>query len=188
MLIIPTVPHLRPIKLTLAYRELPDSETQGEWVPLQRWKSDPDARRHLGFAPGNKYYVNGELVHEDTAGLGAVSSSPFPEKRAPRKGLMAITPDDPDYVRVCQEQGLGRLDHGQSPAPLNGIHGSPVSTASYGQRPTMNATESPVTAPATVMNGHHHPYAQPISPTSEPGNPSTRALVNGINGAVHGVP
>ncbi|EOO02857.1 putative ankyrin repeat protein [Phaeoacremonium minimum UCRPA7] len=70
MYIIPNIPHLRSITLTVAYRELPEHESQlSKWAPLQKWKIDPDANRFYGFAPRNKYYVNGQMVLEEKPGL-----------------------------------------------------------------------------------------------------------------------
>lgn len=185
MYIIPTVPHLRNAKLTMAYRELPERESQLlSWTPLQKWKNDPDAHRFMGFAPRNRYFVNGSLVHEERPRLSPISKTPFPENRVPRRGLLAVSPGDPDYAHLCKEQGLEHLLDAPSPLLPNGIHSSPTSPGST-IRP--NREINGIASPSRTMNrslnssGHHS-----ISPSSEAGAPQSRALVNGINGTAHG--
>ncbi|KAK3944737.1 hypothetical protein QBC46DRAFT_159036 [Diplogelasinospora grovesii] len=192
MYIIPTINHLRNLKLTMAYRELPENEAQlTKWAPLQKWKNDPDANRNYGFAPGNKHYINGAIVAEDKPGLCPVSKTPFPEKRVPRRGLIAVPPSDPDYVRLCHEQGLGELVAGtESPRLPNGIHSSPISASSHRAVSVVNGPGSPSipnTAAATngAMNGQSL-GDQPISPSSESGPAQARPLVNGNHGMVNG--
>ncbi|TPX11169.1 uncharacterized protein E0L32_000987 [Thyridium curvatum] len=179
MYIIPTMPHLRNIKLSMAYRELPESEAQMMyWAPTQKWKSDPDADRFHGFAPRNKYFVNGAMVSEDKPGLSAVSKTPFPEKRVPRRGLKAVTPDDPDYDKICREQGLEHLISGSSSPTLpNGVQFSPVSQSSTRHgAPAGLSTEQTA---QTLLNGDgQHQLASPT--TSLPGTaPGSHTGVNG---------
>ncbi|KAK3692738.1 ankyrin repeat protein [Podospora appendiculata] len=194
--LVPTVQHLHDIRLTMSYRELPEDEAQlSKWVPLQKWKSDPDANRFYGFAPSNKHFVNGELLAEDKPGLCAVSRSPFQEKKVPRRGLVAVGPDDPSYNGLCQEQGLE--DMGGSPDTSflpNGAHSSsPVSASSRGTTtttaPVTNGVRSPRLQHATAANGNslgQRHGSQPISPSSESGPAQARPLVNGIHGMTNG--
>ncbi|KAK0711185.1 hypothetical protein B0H67DRAFT_602009 [Lasiosphaeris hirsuta] len=173
MYIVPTIPHLRSLRLTMEYRELPEDESLlNKWTPLQKWKNDPDANRNYGFAPGNKHFINGELISEDRPGLGAVSTTPFPEKRVPRRGLVAVFPDDPAYSTLCKEQGLEHL-LGEASSPLlpNGMRSSPAA-------PSVNGGLG-------ISNGQIHGN-QPISPSSESGAAQARPLVNGVNGVVNG--
>lgn len=195
MFIIPTIPHLRTLRLTMAYRELPEHESQfGKWTALQKWKSDPDPNRFYGFAPRNKYYLKGELVHEERPGRCAVSTSPFPEKRVPRKGFRAVSANDPDYARLCKEQGLEHLvSEANSPVLPNGVHSSPTSAAAPNLiHQAANGATLPATTHSNVIvngNGHH-----PISPSSELGaaqprplvNAQSRPLVNGVHGPISG--
>lgn len=151
MYIVPTVPHLRNIRLTMAYCEVPDSEADNRLVAPQKWRNDPDAHLNFGFAPGSKHYVNGELVAEDRPGHSPVSKTPFPEKRVPRRGLVAVSPDDPHYATLCKEQGLDHLvvrDRG-SPPLVNGGLGSPTSLP-----PTATAHSSPTVDPRPLTNGN----------------------------------
>ena len=174
---VPTVQHLRNVRLTMEYRELPESEALlNKFSLLQKWKNDPDADRNYGFAPGRKHFVNGELVSEERPGLSAMSATPFPEKRVPRRGLVAVSPEDPAYTTLCKEQGLGNLlGEGDSPQLPNGIHSSPAA-------PTANGLGSPVPlATATASSGN-----QPISPSPESGPILVRPSVNGVNGTVSG--
>ncbi|WYZ40461.1 hypothetical protein EsH8_IV_000802 [Colletotrichum jinshuiense] len=167
MFIVPSIPHLRTIRMSVEYRELPDDEGQlYGWKVSQKWKQDPDADRFYGFAPRNKYYLNGVMVEEQKPGLSATSSTPFPEKRVPRKGLQQVFPGDPDYVRVCKEQGLEHLLNGtKAPALPNGGHLSPRSQS--------NATETSV----EPVNGTHGAVSAPAPAPTEP-----KLLPNGVNG------
>src|SRR3954468_12355781 len=126
MYIVPTIPHLRNLRLTVAYRELPENEAEmvkAKWATTQKWKNDPGVDRFHGFAPRNKYYLNGEMIREERPGMAEVSKTPFPERRVPRRGLTAVQPDDPDYARLCQEQGLDYLlSAASSPRLPNGVH------------------------------------------------------------------
>lgn len=186
MFIVPTIPHLRSVELAITYRELPEHGAQLiTWAPLQKWKSDPDANRFHGFAPRNKYYMNGQLVREDLPGMTAVSKSPFPEKRVPRRGLQAVLPDDPDYPRLCREQGLQHLlSEASSPLLPNGVHSSPASAVSNFPPRTFSGPTSPTFAHgSTTTNGHG--LHRPMSPSSDPGAAKPRPLVNGNNGASH---
>ncbi|KAB5558651.1 hypothetical protein GE09DRAFT_120791 [Coniochaeta sp. 2T2.1] len=186
MFIVPTIPHLRSLELAIAYRELPCNEAQLRTLtPLQKWKSDPDANRFYGFAPRNKYYVNGQLVREDTPGMSAVSKTPFPEKRVPRRGLQAVSPDDPEYSRLCREQGLDHLlSEAGSPLLPNGVHSSPASAASNLPPRTFSGPTSPSSAHRITTNGNGVLH-RPMSPSSDPGAAKPRPLVNGINGTSH---
>jgi hypothetical protein len=188
MFIVPTIPHLRSLELAIAYRELPEHESQlRTWAPLQKWKLDADASRFHGFAPRNKYYINGELAREDLPGLSAASNTPFPEKRVPRKGLQAVSPGDPDYYQLCREQGLDHLV-GEVDSPLlpNGFHSSPASAMS--NNPPAHDSSGPASPtsvqPQTGANGTLG--ARPMSPSSDPGAAKPRPLVNGVNGTSHG--
>lgn len=186
MFIVPTIPHLRSLELAITYRELPEHESQLRfWAPLQKWKSDPNANRFYGFAPRNKYYVNGQLVREDVPGMAAVSKSPFPEKRVPRRGLYAVSADDPEYTRLCREQGLEHLlSEAGSPLLANGVHSSPASAASNLPPRTLSGPASPISAHRTAtVNGHG--AHRPMSPSSDPGAAKPRPLSNGINGTSH---
>ena len=127
MYTVPTIPHLRNLRLAVEYRELPEDESQAlSRKAPQKWKQDADADRFYGFAPRNKYYINGVMVDEQRPGSSATSRTPFPEKRVPRRGLMQVYPGDADYVRLCREQGLEHLVNGSpSPSLPNGVHSSP---------------------------------------------------------------
>lgn len=128
---ISNIPHLRTIRLGVEYREAMESEAQTVgWKVTQKWKSDPDASRYHGFAPRCKHYLNGQMVSEDLPKSCQTSKVPFPEKRVPRRGLLQVYPDDPEYARFCVEQGLEHLVNGHSSPPVNGIRSSPISQQS----------------------------------------------------------
>ncbi|KAF4458598.1 hypothetical protein FALBO_14665, partial [Fusarium albosuccineum] len=172
MYTVPNIPHLRHIQLAVEYRELLETESQSlGWRACQKWKQDPDAGRFYGFAPRSKYYLNGHLVGEDMPQLAETSKTPFPEKRVPRRGLVQVYPDDPEYTRICSEQGLEHLVNGHlSPPLVNGIHSSPISQKS-------------VASGGPVLNG----MIKVLTPgsTSEgitTSTPAHEGLTNGING------
>ncbi|KAJ9150898.1 Histone deacetylase complex subunit [Pleurostoma richardsiae] len=168
MFIIPNIQHLRRVKLSVAYRELPEHEYQlAGWAPLQKWKNDPDAHRFHGFAPRNKYYINGQMIYEERPGLAAVSKTPFPEKRVPRRGFVAVPPHDPDYTRLCKEQGLDHLLSGlQTPPLVNGLHSSP--TSEFSLRPPPVHDISPAQSEPPTANGDsNHTISTPASVVQE---------------------
>ncbi|XP_044724277.1 ankyrin repeats (3 copies) domain-containing protein [Hirsutella rhossiliensis] len=165
---VPHIPHLRNVKLAVEYRELLESEEQAiGWKSAQKWKQDPGAERFYGFAPRNKYYVNGEMVGEDVPARHQTSKTPFPEARVPRRGLVQVFPDDPDYERICLDQGLDHLIKGpHTPPVVNGVHSSPSSQTTTPAKPVVNGA-----------NGH---------PTHESTNGPTATngvTSNGVNGS-----
>lgn len=112
------------------YRELIADETEAKvWRTTQKWKQDPDSNRFGGhFAPRNTYYINGLPVGEDIPIRSETSKMPFLEKRAPRRGLLQVYPNDPDYARICAEQGLDHLLNGNRRSSMaNGVHTPPAS-------------------------------------------------------------
>ncbi|KAF4333918.1 nasopharyngeal carcinoma susceptibility LZ16 [Fusarium beomiforme] len=174
MYTVPNIPHLRQIHLEVEYRELLETEAQSRgWGTCQKWKQDPDSARYNRLAPRCKYYLNGVFVGEDKPQIAQTSSTPFPDKKVPRRGLVQVFPDDPDYTRICLEQGLEHLinDH-LSPPLVNGIHSSPISQKS------MASGGAPV-------NG----MIKALTPGSESLTTLTaghETIVNGINGTTNG--
>lgn len=153
---VSNIPHLRNVTLAVEYRELLESEAQAVgWKAPQKWKQDPDADRFFGFAPRHKYYLGGNFVREDVPTKHSISSTPFPESRVPRRGLVQVFPEDPEYERLCLEQGLDHLVKGQSsPALPNGVH----TTAAEAK--ILNGTNGHghgrVEAPSVAVNGGSH--------------------------------
>jgi len=120
MFIVHKFPHLRNIQLQVQYREIPpDSSWLDKLTFPGKWRLDPDAGSNYGFAPGAKIYINGEFIREDKPKLAQTSKTPFPECRVPRIGLRQVFPNDPDYERICIQQGLLHLVHGREHA-ING--------------------------------------------------------------------
>ncbi|KAI0971087.1 hypothetical protein F4678DRAFT_92180 [Xylaria arbuscula] len=131
--IVPSIPHLRDLKISICYRELPENETVlFTFSGPSKWKHDPDASSRGPFAPRNKYYVDGRLTGEEKPGKYRPSREPFPEQRVPRRhGLVKVTPDEPDYARLCVEQNLAYLlTEQQKQSIMNGSHLTPKSMAS----------------------------------------------------------
>jgi hypothetical protein len=145
MYTVPNIPHLRDMKIAVEYRELMETESQGLEL-LRKWKQDPDIGKYKGFSPRNKYYVNGIVVGEELPTVAQTSRTPFPEKRVPRRGLVQVFPDDPDYSRICLEQGLGHLVKDQGASQLvNGLHSPPTNqTTAPSVKPLINGTNAHV--------------------------------------------
>lgn len=124
MFIVPRVPHLRNMNIQLHYRDLPDCSV---WpAPLNAF---PSWYRDPGFDPANpahrmmplpKHYINGQLVSEDTTIPTIISRVPLDTKRVPRRGLIQVFPDDPEYESLCKKQGLPHLLT-PSPERTNGV-------------------------------------------------------------------
>lgn len=181
LFIIPTIQHLRNVKLTMAYCELPETESQCiSWTPHQKWKRDPEANGLRGFAPSNRHYINGELVSEDKPNVREASTSPFPRQRIPRRGFVAVPRDDPTYNRLSKEHSrAGSMADAESPVLPNGVHSSPLGAQSRSAMTTINGLRSPTLVTTATVNGDGN---QLISPSSEAGPGLGRPLVNGING------
>ncbi|KAH8673668.1 hypothetical protein BX600DRAFT_480054 [Xylariales sp. PMI_506] len=174
--ILPNFPHLRNIKLSICYRELPEEEYQlNLWSVPAKWKQDPDASSREGFAPRHKYYINGQYSGEDRPGHYKPSKSPFPDQRVPRRGgIVAVGPDEPDYAQLCMEQGLGHLLSEQQKLLLtNTAHLTPRSMTSNDAMDGLNreAFSPSATSPTSRVNGIHDEHGA-----------SEKPLVNGING------
>lgn len=143
---VPTIPHLRDVKISIDYRELPEDQSAlNTFSSPAKWKQDPDASSRGPFAPRYKYYINGQLVGEDRPKSYTPSKDPFPEHRVPRRGgLVAVNADEPDYARLCVEQGLAHLlTDQQKQSVLNGAHLTPRSLASTEHADYSDANISP---------------------------------------------
>lgn len=192
--IIPTIQHLRDVKLTISYCEIPDNETQcTSWTPHKKWRHDPETNGFHGFAPSNKHYINGELISEDKPTLREASTSPFPRQRIPRRGLVTILRDDPAYRGLSRERGADNPTvDGDSPLLPNGVHSSPrggsphALTASLDglRSPTVNTTQ-PAFMTAASRAVTYGAGNQPISPSSEAGPGQARPLINGLHATVN---
>ncbi|KAK4147050.1 uncharacterized protein C8A04DRAFT_9365 [Dichotomopilus funicola] len=171
LFIIPTVQHLRHVKITMTYCEI--SET---WPPQQKWRDDPDAKSHGGFAPSNKHYINGQKVSEDKPCLREASTSPFPRQRIPRRSLPSISGDGLSHMTLSKERSM---DIDTEPTTLpNGVHSSPISRASHGGNGEINGRQ-PLSLTTTVAtNGTEN---HPLSPSSEAGPAQARPLINGTH-------
>ncbi|KAL8400330.1 hypothetical protein RB594_000637 [Gaeumannomyces avenae] len=182
MFIVPNIPHLSNIRLAMAYRELPEDESL-KWESCQKWKIDPDANRFYGFAPRKKYYLNGVMVEEQMPGLSAVSKTPFPEHRVPRRGTVMIPPDDPEYARHCKDQGLEHLLEASHPTPsplVNGASSPPTIATSASTARRLSTDESSGDGPRTtaLVNGTaHSPDVSDVSQNPRASSPlSPRAM------------
>ncbi|KAJ2970595.1 hypothetical protein NUW58_g9642 [Xylaria curta] len=173
--IVPSVPHLSEVRIAICYRELPEDESGLlTFSGPSKWKQDPDAASRGSFAPRNKYYINGQFTGEDKPGKYKLSRQPPPEHRVPRRhGLVAVTPDEPDYARLCIEQNLAYLlTEQQKQSVLNGSHLTPRSIASNetAEYPGESLSPSGISPRMPLVNGY----------SRNPESPGT--LPNGITG------
>lgn len=162
---VPNIPHLRNVRLGVEYRELLENESQLiGWQTMSKWKNDPGVERFHGFAPRFKYYVNGIMVGEELPTPHQTSPIPFPERRVPRRGLVQVFPDDPEYERICLEQGLDHLVIGsRTPSVSNGLLPSPTTaTARSLSRPHTNGTSKLTNG--ELANGTHDTLSANKSP------------------------
>lgn len=142
------------MELGVEYRELAESEADLHSLKGgQKWRQDPDADRFAGHAPRYRYFVNGSQVGEDLPIVSAVSNTPFPEKRVPRRGgLIAVLPGESDYERLAVEQGLEHLvqNSPQGQQMPNGIHSSsptqPMANGTNGHAATSNGEQESKTS------------------------------------------
>ncbi|KFX94910.1 hypothetical protein V490_04097 [Pseudogymnoascus sp. VKM F-3557] len=123
MFIAPSIPHLRNLQLDVQYHEaLPDESWLGRLAAPAKWTQDPDSESYLGFTPGTKSYVNGDLVSEAGAKTAMVGPTPFPSMRVPRVGLVEVKRGEPEYENLAREQDLedGRVNGDVTKEGTNG--------------------------------------------------------------------
>ncbi|CAK7274112.1 hypothetical protein SEPCBS119000_006003 [Sporothrix epigloea] len=185
MSVVPQFPHLRGIRLALMYRELPENEMQLKTVACTtKWKIDPDAAQLYGFAPGPKYYVDGLFVGQQRTGLTIPSRTP-PEVRVPRRGLVCVPYDDPEFTSMCKDMGL-------DPFTLSG-YASFIAKHRTGSSPSPEAAPNnthdltATASPASVNGSYDIQTARPSSPhstqrTQEAVHINGVKGVNGVNG------
>lgn len=176
MSIIPSVPHLRDVRLALVYRELPDKEAQLlTFTATHKWKNDPNADELLGFAPGTKYFINGSLVGQHRPGMVGTCKTPPPEVRVPRRGLVAVPVDDPEFASISKSMGIDPLSFPGYAAFVarrqNGII-LPV--------PSSRTPSGHVNGTARMNGSNGTGPAHTTSPHN------SRPIVNGINGTKSG--
>lgn len=108
MFIAPSVPHLRNLKLDVHYHEvLPNAGWLARFaLPPGKWKQDSDSESYLGFAPGTRSYVNGDLVAVGGAKVAAVSASSFPVQPVPDVGLAEMKKGEPEYKLLASGRGM----------------------------------------------------------------------------------
>ncbi|KAJ2903923.1 hypothetical protein MKZ38_009087 [Zalerion maritima] len=177
---VASTPHLRDLEIAVQYRELPLSEEMRSrrQLPLL-WKNDPYwANRNYGSAPGAILYRNGAISGQiQTGRLVKTSSTPFPDGPVPRRGFTSVRRDDPEYERLCREQGLEHLlDNNRLP---NGTHTS-SSPMSPGHLHTLTPITPGTTEPteADVMPPSH--LTGLVSGIGS-GNTLEAALPNGVS-------
>lgn len=100
------------------YRELDTSFRMP--LPPPKWRQDPDMDPNQTFAPQPKIYINGQLLKQREIPMTKVSNElPSDDKRVPRRELVPVYPNDPDYEELCRKQGLTHLLSGFRPSPVS---------------------------------------------------------------------
>lgn len=106
MFVVPNFSHLRNLEMLVKYRELcldPTIPTRG------KWRDDPDTDPNQAFIPQPYIYMNGNFIKQRETPYTRMSSTPFEERRVPRRGLIQVFPGEPDYFTLAKEQGLYHL-------------------------------------------------------------------------------
>jgi len=106
MFVVPSHPHLRGLKIVVAYRELVETPP---FIPGPgKWKGDPGYDPADPFMPPPKEYVNGIEIAQEKYRT-QISNTPFPVERAVRRGLTKVHPHESDYYELARQQGLYHL-------------------------------------------------------------------------------
>jgi len=180
MFVVPNFPHLRGLELVVKYRELQEIPV---WPPQPGiWRRDPGVDPGQQFAPRPNYYINGEFVRQGEILRTKTSATSLGERRVPRRGLVQVFPDDPDYISLAKEQGLRLLlpdkpyrrpssssnqEHeqmngqvnGQTNGQLNGMTppNSDKSKSINGESPYRTLLPDPSSISPDIPNGIHDP-------------------------------
>lgn len=176
MFVVPNFPHLRGLEMVVKYREL---EEVAVWPrPGGKWRQDPDVDPSQQFIPQPNYFVNGEFIRQGEVLRTKTSTTSLGERRVPRRGLIQVFPDDPEYLSLAKEQGLywllpenqsrhnsgGSLpDHvqtnGQANGQINGITppSSDKSKSVNGGSPSRGSLSEPARPSPRLPNGTHKP-------------------------------
>ncbi len=198
MFIVPKFPHLQNLRLEIMYRELPPDESyMYKWTHPWKYKQDPDGGGNHGFAPNDKYYINGVCVGESQrvqfAKLAKTPPPLPPRRRAPFDGITEVFPGEPNYERLCREQGLEYLllegggagvaeaegdDH--STSRKNGM--TPAAAADNTAAVLQNGTAG-FTPPESNASADAEMHDVPPSASAAEGIPSNGPLTNGVLGA-----
>jgi len=163
----------------MEYRELPESEAQSKkpWALPHKWMQDPGVDPSQRFSPGNKHYINGELVSEVKPRVVKASTTPFPRPQNSRRRIFGRSLHGPGDTGLLKDHGFDEaMVDVESPQMTNGVHsprGLTTGANGFGS-PTLSTT-------ATTNGAGNHP----ISPTSEAGPAQARPLVNGVHGAAN---
>lgn len=162
--IVPQIPHLRDVVIGVGYRELQEPEGSSPEFKvvskpfryLAKHLSDPNMDRYHGRAPRWRWYLNGNFVEEDLPKRAVTSNLPFVERPVPRRGLLAVNSDDPDYLKICREQGITPLMKGQpSPTLTNGGRDT-ADNASTGHKVNgVHGRNGTLSSPENFAKGSH---------------------------------
>lgn len=182
MYTVPQVPHLRDVDIRVEYRECYYEEpSEGAGPPKivrkpDRWRGDPDRERYSWRRPKAKHWVNGVVVREQLPTPLVTSSTPFPHTPVPRRGLIAVSPGEHDYLRLCYEQGITPIVSDQtSAALLNGVSHPYVEGASAASHSKTNG----INGGSSTVSDDHDDHMKSNS------DESTSHATNGINGDMH---
>jgi hypothetical protein len=179
--------HLRGIEVEVKYMELVLlNEHPGLLVPA-KWKSDTDVNPSQQFAPRSRYYINGEFSRIGQLGQTRILTKPPPgDDRVPRRGLVRAYPGDPDYEKICKQQGLLQFLSNEQISPVSSTNAHTTGTDSHTRQ--MNGYTPPDSdlshsmnggSPAVAAVGDTHMVAAPVLTNGvldEDGSPAEPAL------------
>lgn len=123
MFVVPNFPHLRGVEMQVKYSELLLPLLQPGPIPSAKWKSDSDVDPTEKYAPRPNFYMNGEVTRTGQIANTRLLNAPPPgDNRVPRFGLLQIYPGDPDYEKMCREQGLSNCLQSNQTSPTSSIN------------------------------------------------------------------
>lgn len=160
MFTVPRFPHLRNVEMRVQYQEMNVASAERPRITPPKWKSDPDTDPNQYYIPQPKVYLNGEFIRQEPPLLTRTARNKFPEERVPRREFTQAFPGDPDYEKLCRQQGLEHLlaasSENQRVHQLNGFT-PPLSDIS---KSTTGGSPHPLSATQT----NHHSFEE-NSPT-----------------------
>lgn len=106
--------------MQVRYSELLLPSSQTGPIPSAKWKLDSDVDPAEKYAPRPNFYLNGEVTRTgQIATTRLLDALPPGDNRVPRFGLLQIYPGDPDYEKMCKEQGLSHCLQSNQTSPTS---------------------------------------------------------------------
>ena len=150
------------------------TERSGPRTPA-KWKSDSDANPSQQFAPRSRYYLNGEFSRIGQIGKTRIlTRPPHGDDRVPRRGLVRAYPGDPDYEKICRQQGLLQFLPNEQISPVSSTNAHVTTTETHAL--LVNGRTPPESDLSRSLNGGSPTVASVLDATVTP----TEVLTNGV--------